>query len=553
MFEDYNSRLKLQNSLGAAYIKAGDYANAVNLYTGIVTEEKKRAHDIFAFLPEGQRELYWKMKEPLMNNIFKLNQEGTVTVARGSVFEISKGNRNLTSSILYDASLLNKGLLLEAFLNMQRIIISSGDQELINAFNELRELKGSDPKRAEQLEQTIISKVSSYGDFMDFTRIGWQDVRDNLQANEAAIEFVVSETDDVSYYSAEILRKNYKEPQHVFLFAQKNEDKSLGKMNIYSNDKLYKKTWGKIEKYLKGCKDIYFAPVGEFYRIGMEYLLVNESVRINDIYNMHRLSSTKSIATRKDGNDLTSMTSAALYGGLDYNLDSENMEYYAYAMQTGMRGGTAVNLSNTRSLNEVSWGYLRGTADEVTGISGILEDMKCRTALYTGGEGVEESFKMLDDKSPQVIHVATHGFFFEPSSDISVSTGLVFAGANNYGKSGNAIEGIDDGLLTSKEIAEMNLTGAELVVLSACQTGVGEISGEGVFGLQRGFKKACAETLLMSLWEVDDNATNELMTRFYSGLASGLDKHEALHEAQNHVMQTCGPDPSLWAGFILLD
>ena len=99
----------------------------------------------------------------------------------------------------------------------------------------------------------------------------------------------------------------------------------------------------------------------------------------------------------------------------------------------------------------------------------------------------------------------------------------------------------------------MNLTGAELVVLSACQTGVGEISGEGVFGLQRGFKKACAETLLMSLWEVDDNATNELMTRFYSGLASGLDKHEALHEAQNHVMQTCGQDPSLWAGFILLD
>ena len=99
----------------------------------------------------------------------------------------------------------------------------------------------------------------------------------------------------------------------------------------------------------------------------------------------------------------------------------------------------------------------------------------------------------------------------------------------------------------------MNLTGAELVVLSACQTGVGEISGEGVFGLQRGFKKACAETLLMSLWEVDDNATNELMTRFYSGLASGLDKHDALHKAQDHVMQTCGPDPSLWAGFILLD
>ena len=551
---DYDNQLKVKNALGAAYIKAGDYENAVALYTDVIQDEKKRAHDIFAFLPEGQRELYWKMKEPLMNNIFKLNQEGTVTPARGTVFEVSKGQRNITSSVLYDASLLNKGLLLEAFLNMQRTIMASGDKELISAFEELRRLKGSDPERAEELEKTLIEKTNSYGDYMDFTRISWQDVRDNLEKDEAAIEFVVSETDEVSYYSAEILRKDYEQPQHVFLFAQKNEDTSLKNMSVYDNDRLYKKTWGKIEKYLKGCNDVYFAPVGEFYRIGMEYLPVNDSDRVNDIYNMHRLSSTKSLAGRKDGKQKkTKMTSAALYGGLDYNLDSENMEYYAYAMQTGLRGSSSVNLSNTRNIQDMSWGYLRGTADEVTGISRILEDMKCRTALYTGGEGVEESFKMLDDKSPQVIHVATHGFFFEPSSDISVSTGLVFAGANNYGKSGNAIEGIDDGLLTSKEIAEMNLTGAELVVLSACQTGVGEISGEGVFGLQRGFKKACAETLLMSLWEVDDNATNELMTRFYSGLASGLDKHEALHEAQNHVMQTCGPDPSLWAGFILLD
>lgn len=549
----YDSRLKVKNALGAVYINTGDYASAVKLYTDVIRDEKQRAHNIFAFLPEGQRELYWKAKEPLMNNIFKLNQEGTVTAARGSVFEISKGNRNLVSSILYDASLLNKGLLLEAFLNMQRMIISSGDRELIEAFNELRELKGTDIQRAEQLEQTIISKVSSYGDFMDFTRIGWQDVRNNLQVDEAAIEFVVSETDDVSYYSAEILRKDYQEPQHVFLFAQKNEDKSLSDMNIYSNAKLYKKIWGKIEKYIKDCKDIYFSPVGEFYRIGIEYLPVNDSVRVNDIYDMHRLSSTKSIATRKNGQEKTSMTSAALYGGLDYNLDSENMEYYAHAIQTGIRGGASVNISNTRSLDQVSWGYLRGTAEEVTNISGILEEIKCRTDLYTAGEGVEESFKMLDNNSPQVIHVATHGFFFEPHNDIAVSTGLVFAGANNYGRTGKATEGIDDGLLTSKEIAGMNLTGVELVVLSACQTGIGDISGEGVFGLQRGFKKACAETLLMSLWEVDDQATNELMTHFYLCLAKGMDKHSALHDAQNHVRTTCGSDPSLWAGFILLD
>lgn len=552
-FSDYDSRLRLRNAMGSVFIKSGDYSSAVALYSDIVKEEKQRAHDIFAFLPEGQRELYWKKKEPLMNNIFKLNQAGTVSAARGSVFEINKGDKNIGSTILYDASLLNKGLLLEAFLNMQRMISSSGDTELVAAFEELRKLNGSDPQRAETLEATIMTKLRSFGDFMDFTRITWKDVRDNLEEDEAAIEFVVSENDEVSYYSAEILRKGYDRPQHVFLFAQKNEDVSLKGMDVYDNDRLYKKTWAKMLKYLEGCKDIYFAPVGEFHRIGMEYLPVDESSRMNDIYNMHRLSSTKILASGKE--DLKGMraSSAALYGGLDYNLDSENMEYYAYAAQTGRRGQPSLSPSDTRSLDGVNWAYLRGTAAEVENISGILQDMKCEADVYTGGEGVEESFKLLDSKSPEIIHVATHGFFFEPSKDVSLSTGLVFAGANNHANGGMADKGIDDGLLTSREIAGLNLSGADLVVLSACQTGTGEISGEGVFGLQRGFKKACAGTLLMSLWEVDDNATSELMTQFYSCLSKGMEKHKALKEAQNHVKQTCGQDPALWAGFILLD
>ena len=130
------------------------------------------------------------------------------------------------------------------------------------------------------------------------------------------------------------------------------------------------------------------------------------------------------------------------------------------------------------------------------------------------------------------------------------STGLVFAGANNHNKNSGYT---DDGFLTSYEIASMDLNGADLVVLSACQTALGEISGEGVFGLQRGFKKACAKTILMSLWEVEDNATSELMISFYTNLSNGMNKTQALYNAQKHVMDVCGADPSLWAGFIILD
>ena len=99
-------------------------------------------------------------------------------------------------------------------------------------------------------------------------------------------------------------------------------------------------------------------------------------------------------------------------------------------------------------------------------------------------------------------------------------SGLLLAGANTALKGLPLPEGVEDGVLTAKEIAGMDLRRLDLVALSACQTGLGEITGDGVFGLQRGFKKAGANTLLMSLWKVDDTATQLLMTQFYKNMLS---------------------------------
>jgi CHAT domain-containing protein len=111
----------------------------------------------------------------------------------------------------------------------------------------------------------------------------------------------------------------------------------------------------------------------------------------------------------------------------------------------------------------------------------------------------------------------------------------------------------DDGILKASEIATMDLSKTDLVVLSACQTGQGEITGEGVFGLQRAFKKAGVGTILMSLQEVDDTATEILMTNFYKEYISGKSKHEALRLAQLKVIEQRGANPDYWASFILLD
>lgn len=116
-------------------------------------------------------------------------------------------------------------------------------------------------------------------------------------------------------------------------------------------------------------------------------------------------------------------------------------------------------------------------------------------------------------------------------------SGLLFAGANNalFGKFFPA--NVDDGILTAREISELDLRNIDLVVLSACQTGLGEVMGDGVWGLQRGFKKEGANTLLMSLWKVDDVATQKLMTRFYANLMSGMNRYKALREAQRYVRE----------------
>ena len=114
----------------------------------------------------------------------------------------------------------------------------------------------------------------------------------------------------------------------------------------------------------------------------------------------------------------------------------------------------------------------------------------------------------------------------------------------------------DDGILTAREISRLDLSGLDLVVLSACETGLGDISGEGVYGLQRGFKKAGAQTLLVSLWKVDDEATQLLMTEFYRGLLDGKTKRQAFIDAQRYLRSAQGGRFNryeCWAAFVMID
>jgi CHAT domain-containing protein len=333
-----------------------------------------------------------------------------------------------------------------------------------------------------------------------------------------------------------------------------------------------------LENELDSVNTIYFSPDRDIHNIAIESALTPKGQRISDCFDVHRLSSTREIV-KINKND--NPKSVVLYGGLDYFADSSDIEaankvngifdkgasYYAERAVVDDDRGTVVNLA--------------GSGREVNSIATILpSEYYCQ--MFTGQLGTEESFKALSGGNYGIIHISTHGYYWSESTFDSqknqnkirvadkdlmteedkalVRSGLYFAGVNTT-LSGEKIPiYLDDGILTAQEISELDLRGTEIVVLSACQTGLGDLKNDGVFGLQRGFKKAGVKSILMSLWKVDDNATELLMVEFYRNYLSGMDKTQSLRNAQKHVREYTDfqgnkiyENPYYWAGFVLLD
>lgn len=474
----------------------------------------------------------------------------------------------------YDAALLNKGLLLNTDIEMRSFILKSEDPSIIKAYDNMRQSqlileKLYQMPEAErflnidslelvtnQAEEDLISKSKTYGDFTRNINIQWQNIQKKLTSQDIAIEFLqIPILNDSIMYTALLLKPGMISPKMIPLFEKKQLDR-IDKKQYYTTPALCQLIWEPLAEDLKGVKNIYFAPAGELHNIAIEYLPSSDSTFIAEQMNFYRLSSTRQLALRKDK---CQIKEATLYGGLKYDTDTttliaENKKYTDIPRDLGFQyffHPDSLNLRNGAK-------YLPATKIEAEEIKQTLEKAKLQPTLYMDIKGTEESFKALSGKHINMLHIATHGFYWTETEAKQIKkfdflmlgdnnqaryiedkaltrSGLLMSGAN-IALQGRALpEGIEDGILTAKELAELDLRGVDLVVLSACQTGLGEIAGDGVFGLQRGFKKAGANTLLMSLWKVDDNATRLLMTQFYKNLFAGKSKFESLRDAQKYV------------------
>lgn len=533
-----------------SYANATQYA--VEATYGLRTLVKKN----FAQLTNVERNLYWeKFKNWFLNDMLCIAKEAP------------------TDDMLktaYDGLLLSKGLLLNSEIEVRKLITESDDKDLLNQYYILRntrakinDLKVEERHIADSLENVIdrvekglLRQSKKYGDYTKNLTINWEDVRNHLKADEVAVEFVkVKDRESAcNNYAALLLRHEDIKPIWVNLFGDK-ELKKPKTGSYYSSPQLSQMIWKPLSEYLSKKKTVYFAPDGELYNIAIESLPHwSEDCLISDKWNMYRLSSTRQIAIIKDNYNLKQ---ASVYGGIKYDTKEDLLIADSKKYQSKERSFNYEPLALADSLNLRSGAsYLPATKTEAEEISKALEQKNIITSLKLDSLATEGSFRNLSGKKMNLLHIATHGFYWTEKEAMLrdyildnnllphfvedkalTRSGLLLAGAN-YALMGKKLpEGVDDGILTAKEISQLDLRGLDLVVLSACQTGLGELLGDGVFGLQRGFKKAGAKSLLMSLWKVDDEATHLLMTQFYKNLTSGMSKYESLKQAQRYVKE----------------
>jgi len=324
-----------------------------------------------------------------------------------------------------------------------------------------------------------------------------------------------------------------------------------------------------LEEELIDIQTIYFSPSGILNQIPFSAISIKKNERLIDKFNLIRLSSTSKISEFESS---IQPSDIVFFGGVEYDISRRNNINDSTLLN--IKTLEAFKSSNSNLGNSKSWKYLPGTLTEIESIKSQFENINISSQIFKGESATEEAFKKLDGNSPKIIHIATHGFFYENVKSKSVSnaqmlenlslysyaedpllrSGLIFAGGNYAWANGINPYEKEDGVLTAMEISNLDLSNTDLVVLSACETGLGDIEGsEGVYGLQRAFKMAGVDIVVMSLWGVPDKETAEFMEHFYSNWLGGMKLRDAFNQTQRIMANRYNNEPEKWAAFVLFE
>lgn len=499
---------------------------------------------------------------------------------------------NKSLELGYNSTLLSKTLPLIFKSILPQLIYESNDDSVKALYEKYKYLKEQLSQQGNQsiedvhnkiyfTEDSLIHSISNIEAMLINHIPKFNDIYHSLNDDEVAIEFtryLDLSSPLIGYqYAAYIISKDYDCPQFIIL-ASENEltnyiynkfEDPYSINQLYSENKIYKYIWEKLNPYIQNKKNIYFTPINRLSYINHSIIKNENDLILGDQYNIIRVSSTSQIPLVKQSQE--KYENAVLYGDINYCVSiskmQEKSDFYKYPSKNKQNNDEFIANDSTRS----GWNELKYSKSEIESIHNLFLEKQISSSIFIGDAANEESFKSLDYIAPDIIHLATHSFSYLEDDDkvnrdkinvlstytlsdvLMAWSGLLFAGANNTWNGELGIDSIEDGILTAEEISRLHLENTKLVVLSSCDGGHGYLDEFGnVLGLQKAFKQAGVGTVIMSLWKVADEPTALLMTYFYEELLDGTEKHEALKIAMAKVRETY-PDPYYWGAFVILD
>jgi CHAT domain-containing protein len=543
------------------------FNEARKYYEPVVEYYLKQIKELFPSLSEKEKGAFYARIKPIFDSYQDFCIEYSIAFAdqRGDVLKKLYNSQLATKAILFNASnkvrsrILTssdtslKKLYTQWIASKEEIVryIRSSQEERVHFSSDLGTLE----QHANDLEKKISSLSEDFRAQSENENLTWEEVQRNLQEKEAAVEILRIKkryVKDSIYYAGLIVKKNEAAPEIVIWPLGKQLEGRRFKyhrntIKFHFTDTLsYRYFWQPLQANLTNVLTIFLSCDGVFNKVNFNSLFSSKQKRwVIDDFTIRQLSSTRELL-KKSQKNINSQGSASLFGNVDFNLGEPDQ---------------IMTSSTKRSAH--SFGFegesipaLPGTEVEIKGIGSILAANQWAVETFDQKNATEEAVKKI--KSPNIFHIATHGFFL---SDIDFNeneeainnplfrSGVLLAGAA-IERSVSKRE--EDGVLTAYEAMNLDLDKTDLVVLSACETGLGEVrNGEGVYGLQRSFMVAGARNVLMSLWQVDDKATQELMNAFYSYWVEGKEKHQAFREAQLKIKEQY-PSPYFWGAFVLV-
>ncbi len=551
--ESHPNYVQALEDLALAQWQSNKTLDAKLNYNTVINNTLNYINTFFNSLNDNEKTLYWEKTNTRLQRFYSFAQTNAA-------------DTSLTKQ-LYNTVINTKGFLLSNSSKIRNIIFSSTDEALKTTYKQWLETKenlnqayqlskeelvqekvnvDSLKRRADELERELSQKSSLFNESNNEQTVTYTTIQQKLKTGEAALEILELHEYKNGFtgndkYIALLLTQN--ELKLIELGETKSINIAIGEFRTKTIDQkpeneAYEATWRVLDEQLTGITKLYLSLDGAYHQLSINALKDGAGKYLVDKYSIQFTGNTKDIISVKQTESASiKPTSAFLIGNPLY----------------GKNGVVA---------------QLPGTELEVKNITKLLTTYKVKTTTLYGAKATEAKVKEIN--SPSILHIATHGYFLADLSQLETTkvlgvdvaaakenpllrSGVLLANCENvFDENFHPSSNSENGILTAYEAMSLNLEKTDLVVLSACETGLGSVKqGEGVYGLQRAFLIAGAKSIIMSLWSVSDEATMELMTLFYTNYAKSGNKQQAFSDAIKQL-KIKYKEPFFWSAFVML-